>query len=107
MPGLRARRALGAERPFQLGGILDEGPLLGKGSLEHVDGTVDGGTLAPDALTRDVANEGARLQRLHAAWTGVVSARHGMLRCRKEGSRGAASGRKPALSALSRTFGRN
>ena len=34
-----ARRALGAERPFQLGGILDEGPLLGKGSLEHVDGT--------------------------------------------------------------------
>jgi hypothetical protein len=26
---------------------------------------VDGGTLAPEALSRDVANEGARLQRLH------------------------------------------
>jgi len=116
--GIYRRRSAQRRAHFSLAGSSMKARCWAKVPSSTSTARVDGGTLAPQALSRDVANEGARLQRLHeraapargpiragrggcrAAWTGVVSARHGMLRCRKEGSRGAASGRKPALSSI-------
>ena len=56
--GIRLRGAAGAQGPLELGRVLDEGPLLRERALQDVYDTRSRRTLAPEALGRDIADEG-------------------------------------------------